>query len=290
MAKTESQHPVNELHTPEELLANAEYLLAMHDPKTTRAAVLEAVTALEAYVRDVVFSVLPHRIDPLLVKWLEDKTKMDFQCRLSILTPIATGSPVDKQSRLWQDYMQAREIRNAVTHAGRKVSVEKARFVLRTVHAWLAYIGSTAELERVLIGLKSWLETCSPVRSGWDAEREVSDYLEKSTPAKIYRDHPIPLGSRGVRADVVLQFGTRLVLVEIKYLTSPATLSSLHSAVERLVGMMTASPQITQGAAVLIHDGPIEAGVPEISRHHAGRVLAVVIGLAKENSAPPSAV
>ena len=92
--------PTADLHTPEELLDNAETLLASSNPKMMRAAVLEAITALEAYVQSVVFSALGTKLDSLLVQWLEDKTKMDFDSRLSVLTPVAVGQPIDKQSTL----------------------------------------------------------------------------------------------------------------------------------------------------------------------------------------------
>ncbi len=76
--------PTADLHTPEELLDNAETLLASSNPKMMRAVVLEAITALEAYVQSVVFSALGTKLDSLLVQWLEDKTKMDFDSRLSV--------------------------------------------------------------------------------------------------------------------------------------------------------------------------------------------------------------
>ena len=119
-----------------------------------RAAVLEAITALEAFVQSTVFASLNGKIDPLLIQWLEHKTKMDFDSRLSVLTPIAVGRSVDKSSTLWSDYKKAKGIRNKVTHSGVKVSAKDARFVIDTVYNWLAYLGSTLEIEVALMGLK----------------------------------------------------------------------------------------------------------------------------------------
>nr|MBA3691953.1 hypothetical protein [Acidobacteriota bacterium] len=82
---------IAQIHTPEELLDNAETLFATGNAKMMRAAVLEAITSLEAFVQTTVFSALNNKLDPLLVQWLQDKTKMDFDSRLSILTPIAVG-------------------------------------------------------------------------------------------------------------------------------------------------------------------------------------------------------
>jgi len=152
--------PVAELHTPEELLAGAEDLLASDNPVTRRAAVLEAITALESYVQATVFPAMSSKVDAVLVEWIERKTRVDFESRLTVLLPVATGRAIDKQSLLWQGYQKAKEIRNKVVHIGAKVSRSQARFVVDTVHDWLAYLGSTAELEVALIGLKRHID-CS---------------------------------------------------------------------------------------------------------------------------------
>lgn len=126
--------PTAEIHTPEELLDGAEVLFASANPKMMRAAVLEAIAALEAFVQDVVFTALRGKLDPLLVQWLEEKTRIDFDSRLSVLTPVAVGRQIDKQASLWKKYKGAKEIRNKVTHSGRKVSTDEARFVIDTVY------------------------------------------------------------------------------------------------------------------------------------------------------------
>ena len=90
---------LDDLHTPEELLAGAEALLMSTDQGLTRAVdqqlmrpvVLEAITALEAFVHDRVFTRLREHMDPTLVDWLEKKTRTDFDSRLSILAPLALG-------------------------------------------------------------------------------------------------------------------------------------------------------------------------------------------------------
>ena len=87
--------PKASLHTPEELLDNAETLFLSNNPKMMRAAILEAITALEAYVQSTIFPALNEKLDPVLVKWLEDKTRMDFDSRLSVLTPVVTEHEID---------------------------------------------------------------------------------------------------------------------------------------------------------------------------------------------------
>ena len=121
--------------TPAELLETAEMLFGQGDENRSiyRASVLEAITALEANVRDKAFSALQAKIGEDLTKWLEEKTRMDFETRLSLFIPIATGLKVDKKDRLWSDYKKAKEIRNKVTHSGKKVTRSQARSVIDTV-------------------------------------------------------------------------------------------------------------------------------------------------------------
>lgn len=50
---------------------------------------LEAITALEAYVERTIFGLLEVTMDPQLVHWLAERTRMDFDARLGVLTPVA---------------------------------------------------------------------------------------------------------------------------------------------------------------------------------------------------------
>jgi hypothetical protein len=208
--------PAADLHSPEELLATAEALVALGDPQMYRAAVLEAITALEAYVALTVFERLEHLLDPLLVRWLRDHTRMDFDARLSVLTPVATGRSVDTRSTLWQDYKSAKEIRNRVTHSGARVSYDRAVFVLSTVRQWMAFVGSTAELTVTLDGLRRYVETARvPIRDGRDASAVVRRYFAKSP-----RDMVVWAEQRinDLMIDFVLRFAEQRVAVEVKFL------------------------------------------------------------------------
>lgn len=134
--------------TPAELLETAERLFAADDPNMYRAAILEAITALEANVRDKAFPALQARVGDDLTKWLEEKTRMDFETRLGLFIPLATGLKVDKKDKLWNDYKKSKEIRNKVTHSGRKVSRVQARFVIDTVYEWIEYLNQAQETQR----------------------------------------------------------------------------------------------------------------------------------------------
>lgn len=126
--------------TPAELLETAEKLFSAGDANMYRAAILEAVTALEANVRDKAFPVLREKLGEDMCKWLEDKTRMDFETRISLFIPLATGLKVDKKDRLWNDYKKAKEIRNKVTHTGKKVTRQQTRFVINAVYEWMEYL------------------------------------------------------------------------------------------------------------------------------------------------------
>jgi hypothetical protein len=242
------RHSSAPVHTPDELLVGARRLLETDDPVVRRAAVLEAITALEAFVHQQVFAVLRERLDPLLVKWLEDKTRMDFDSRLSVLTPIATGLPVDQQADLWNRYKRAKSLRNAVTHSGRKVSVEDANGVLQTVHDWLAYLASSVEVDSALAEFKREVElgrlTITDERS---ASQAIANYFSRSAPAAEALELTV---SRGFHADVVLRFGNRLVVIEIKFLRTGRAWDKIVNGVKQIEGLM-AQANAERGALVV---------------------------------------
>lgn len=216
---TTKSSTIANLHTPDELLENAEAMLALKNPKMLRGAILEAITALEAYVQETIFANLENKLDPLLVKWLEEKTKMDFDTRLSILTPIATGVSINKQTDLWQAYKAAKEIRNKVTHSGKKVSEAEARHVVDTVYSWLSYLGKTAGLELELFKFKKYIESNNIQVGSMEKSVElISDYFGRSMAAQAATNIIIGVGARRFEADVVLKFGEELAVVETKRL------------------------------------------------------------------------
>lgn len=272
--------PLADLHTPEELLDGAEVLFSFGNPKMMRGVVLEAITALEAYVQAIVFSALKSKIDPALVEWLEKKTRMDFDSRLSVLTPVAIGRPIDKQSRLWQDYKKAKEIRNRVTHSGRKVASSEARFVIDTVYNWLAYLGSTVELEVALIGLKRYIEEKAPIEinTETDAISIILDYFGRTKAAEALVEEAFQVGARAiqVRPDIVLGFGQYRVLVETKFSHKGYTQMVVESAIEQVSAFMAATG-LVQSAIIVFQKGEVQPGFESVRKYQDGQVYVVVI-------------
>lgn len=131
--------------TPDELLATAEKLFETKDHNMYRAAILEAVTALEAQVKDQVFPTLKEKLGEELTKWLEEKTRMDFETRLGLFIPLMTGLEINKKDKSWEDYKKSKVIRNRVTHSGFKVSKEDTRFVIDTMYEWIVYLNQAQE-------------------------------------------------------------------------------------------------------------------------------------------------
>lgn len=133
--------------TPVELLQTAERLFDQGDPNMYRAAILEAITALEAHVFARAFPVMRAKLDEELTDWLEEKTRMDFDTRIGLFLPLATGLKVNKKDKIWQDYKKAKDIRNKVTHSGKKVTRQQARDVINTVYEWMEYINQAQEAQ-----------------------------------------------------------------------------------------------------------------------------------------------
>jgi hypothetical protein len=275
-----STTPIADIHTPEELLDNAETLLASNNPKMMRAAALEAITALEAYVQSVVFSALKEKLDPLLVQWLEDKTKMDFDSRLSVLTPVAVEHPIDKNSTLWIDYKKAKEIRNKVTHSGRKVSPKDARSVIDTVYKWLAYLGSTVELKLTLIGLKRYIEeNAVKITSEQEGISIITDYFGKTKAAVSSQEVGISSGSKKPSIDLILKFGSFTTLVETKFFPKEVSVRQRLFDVVEQIQRYLAVTGITQSAAVIFHKGDVQEEFQKVSKHYVsirGDILSVI--------------
>ncbi|MCX6998781.1 MAG: hypothetical protein NT106_00545 [Candidatus Sumerlaeota bacterium] len=250
MIDNDMRVPVADLHTPDELLATAVCLLSSGDPHVRRAVVLEAITALEAFVHRTVFSILNRTIDPLLVKWLDEKTRMDFDSRLSVLIPVALGQPVDKSSHLWAEYKKAKEIRNKVTHSGKRVSSDEAQFVLGTVHKWLAYLGSTAEVSLALYELKKFVESAKrPIPNEAAAVNIVRDYFIRTQAAITAQEQDL---GRHQRADLVLAFGANRVVIEVKMVRGGRynVLARIGIAIQQVAGYVQQA-QFTRGVLVI---------------------------------------
>lgn len=272
---TQRKQIIADLHTPEELLYSAQALLDAGNNQLMRAVVLEANAALETFVKRTVFGALRGKMDERLVKLLEEKTKMDLDNRLNPLASIATGQNVTSGDALWDKYKKARSIRNEVVHNGRKVSKNDAQFVLSTVYEWLAFLGSTAEVEVALLGLKARLEE-SPViiESEMDATQIILDYFQ-STKAATGNLEVALLGRH--RADLILQFGRYKVLIETKFIRDSTSLDSILENAVRQVSQMLNQSAISRGVIVLFHRGPIPDIYASSRTFDDGKVLMVLI-------------
>lgn len=264
------------LHTPEELLAGAEALLSSSDEQMMRVVVLEAITALESFVYQTVFTLLRNKLDPLLVNWLEKKTNFDFDSRLSTFTEYALDREINKRSILWDNYRKAKEIRNRVTHTGLKVSYEEAKFVLDTVHDWLSFLGSTAEVDIALLGLKKYIEReKTQVNFEKEAINIVLEYFRyvKNTSGK--REG---LLSKGRNIDLTLTFGDIKVYVETKFIHRDTR--NLKFILKDMIAQITKFiiPNDNERIALIVfYKGVLPYNYKEIITQVKGKISAVVI-------------
>ena len=254
-------------------------MYASGDPKLFRGAILESIAALEAFVQRTVFRSLEGRLDPLLVRWLEEKTKMDFDSRLSVLTPVATGLPIDKSSQLWNGYKKAKEIRNKVVHSGQKVTTKDVDLVIATVRDWLSYLGSTVELEAVLLDLRRWVEKSSTLSIENEAQaiQLVTKYFRQAPVAKTTVEVEVNSGGRRHLTDMILDFGPRKVLVETKFPQVGTNVRNvIMDAVEK-ADTLRNTENVGQ-ACVIAFLRKRPAGVSEtVERHKGGEILSIAI-------------
>jgi len=248
--RTLSESSELELHSPEELLYFADQMLKTRDPNLMRAVVMESITALEAFVQKTVFAVLKGTMDPLLVKWMEEKTKMDFDSRLKILTPVALGRPIDVQGQLWSRYVDAKRIRNSVSHSGRRINYKRAKRVYDTAYDWLAYLGSTVEVDMALLRLKRRVETGGiRIVDERTAEVAVNRFFSSKKSMSVISQ---PLISNRSRPDILLKYGLHTVLVELKFVSGAIgrTEELIIHAITQTERLLVES-EITRGALVV---------------------------------------
>lgn len=247
---------MKKLHSPSELLLVADNLLASKKKELMRAVVLESITALEAYVHTIVFDALDRKYPSALVLLLKEKTKMDFDSRLSTLVSVATEREINKEEKLWQDYKEAKTIRNKVTHSGKTVSFSEAKSVLNTVYQWLSYLGSTVEVEISLEGLKKHVRENqnkllkNNFLNEFNLQKIVIEYFATIKPLKTKLENVIFESEHGKKiADIVLEFGKYTVIIELKVVIGDFE-TSLKSAIDSIKMILKGSP-FTRGIVVI---------------------------------------
>jgi hypothetical protein len=266
-----------ELHTPEELLMNAQDFLESDNEAMLRACVLEAITALEAYVQKVVFDVFNEQFPDILVKWIKEKTMMDFDTRISTLTSVALGQQIDKNDTLWSNYKVAKGIRNDVTHSGRKVTKKDASFVIQTVYDWLSFLGSTAEVDLSLYSLKNYIEKKNITPS---SEKEAVNLV-----AKFYRETKAASSDNEttklpivVRPDLILHFGKYKILIETKLLKgSIESVERNKSTYLYQVNELLSKTMIERAALIIFCKGNLPEVYNKIQLYSDGKIKVIYI-------------
>jgi hypothetical protein len=275
----QSTPPPAILHTPGELLDTARELLGFGNQKLYRGAVLEALASLEAFIQLTIFPSLRQRFSEDFSTWLEKRTRMDLDSRLSILSPIATGVPVDTSSTMWSKYKQTREIRNSVAHGGRKVTKAQAQAVIDMAAEWMAYLGSTIELENALLELKQWVESqvSSPVRSEKDGVQIIVEFFSRTKATKSLIEQRFQVNGIAIQADAVLDFGAKKVLIETKFAHGKRKLRSLIDTSRTQIDRIREITGITQACLVIFADSWEEDVPTVVEKHSNGDVFTVVI-------------
>ena len=238
---------------------------------------LESITFLEAFVHNKVFAVLEETMDPRFVKWLKKKTSSEFDTRLGILTPLALGRPIDTNSKLWNRYMNAKGTRNKVTHSGAKISYEDAKQVYDTVYEWLAYLGSTVDIDLALLEFKQRVESeIFKIFSESDAIEAVGTFFAAkkgvtATPEKRCRTFTL---------DLVLSFGSYTVAVEGIFIEGgiPEIERRMPTLLSRLNGSLDTTG-ISRGALIVFSRDGLPDSLETVQRVNDGRISKIGITL-----------
>jgi len=265
-----------EIFTPDELLENAEGHYSANERNSTRAAVLEAMAALETYVHKRVFSALEVKIDQNLIKWIEDKTKTDFDSRVTNLASVALGCSINRNGQLWDELRKARTIRNRVVHQGAKVAIDEARFVIDTVYKWIEFLGSSVEVQVALLRLKRFFNNHPylSIKNEQEAKDILKNYFRKTKFADINQESEI--SNLPGRPDVLLKIGSHSVIVESK-LSGDTPISSFVSDVTDQLSRMMEMLNADTGAAILFYRGRFDPAYENILVLRDGKIFILVI-------------
>ena len=275
--------PIASFHTPEELLETARELLCSGNPRYYRGAALEALAALEAFVHKTVFPALAGRFPESICRFLEEKTKMDFDSRLIVLAPLATGVPVEQTSQLWKTFKEIRNLRKGVVHGSKKVTRADVERIIANTTDWINYLGQTIELEKSLMHLKRWVEEqpAPIVRTSKDAERIIADFFSRSKAADVDLDKPILADGTHQRADAILKFGARRVIVEAKFARFRNNLNNIRADAIYQVDRYRKNSGIDQACVIIFLQATLPASTPAIEKHADGKILSVNIHAAQ---------
>lgn len=277
--KHEEHKIETKVHNPSELLAGAHSLLERDDPHFNRAAVLEAISALEAYVASVIMNALEQEYPASLVELLKQKTKMDFDSRLSVLVPLATGQDLDKGGQLWQKYKKCKGIRNKVTHIGSVVDYEEAKLTVNTVFEWLSFMGSTAEIDISMLSLKKTIERNPQKYSNYQSlENELSKFFDitNSYKASFGNLHETPDGKL-IESDIEVEIGSKKVVIEVRNLHDRFSIDMQLERASSMVRDLVHSGKFDKGVLLLLCRHEIPEKYESLIRRNSGRISIIPV-------------
>lgn len=268
------------IHTPDELLSIADNFINTKNPEMYRAAVLEAITALEYFVQIKVFGILEKKMDKLLVDWLKERTNSDFETRLKIFTPVATNITINTREDLWQRYQEAKKIRNKVAHTGIRISLDEAQMVRDTVYDWLAFLGSTTEVEMELIRFKKYIEKSNKfIDDEIEIEYLVSNYFKMNN-AQVHSQ--VHLSNTKI-ADIVLRYGDKTILIETMIMRNLSDLSEKIKTKKALTQKMLLVSGISRGAILIFHNFELPDNINSINTSDDGKLSIIYIRIINSN-------
>lgn len=268
-----------QIHAPSDLLAGAESFLEKDDPHFNRAAVLEAISALEAYVGTVIIEALKQQYEDPLIELLKEKTKMDFDSRLGILVPLATGQAVDRNGELWQNYKRCKTIRNKVTHIGSIVSQEEAKLTVKTVYDWLSFMGSTAEIDISMHSLKKAIEREPEKYSSYGSiEFEICRFfgVTKGGNTVVGNYHKMPDG-RAIESDIEVEIGNKKVVIEIRNFHDRFSIDLQLDRATSHIRNLLYTGGFDKGVVLLLCRSEIPQKYEELIRQDKGRISIVPV-------------
>ena len=267
-----------DLLTPDELLVGANSLLLYDEPLFMRAVVLEAYAALETYVKLTIDEILNNNPHAEYVNLIEEVRKDRIDERIGILTDVGIGQPLSRQGNLWNNFKRVQEIRNQTTHLGYKVNHQLAQFVVTVIHDLLAFLGSTAEVDLSLLGLKKFIEREKiSIANEQECVSIVKEYYMQTKSAVIKTEKSLVFHDSRMIVDILLKFGEYTIQVETKFSSFMENFDTIYdSVVEKALSNLNLT-QISRAAIIIFTKGQLSESFNKVKTTEDGRISIIAI-------------
>jgi len=219
---------------PEKLLESAEALIKTKNENFFRPAVLESITALEVFVRDLIIKALEKNYGSNVRKGVEKRTQFSFEDRLDWVMELATGKTLKEENKMWSKFKEIRSIRNKIVHAGMAIHYEDAKKAYNLVKSILGFLLAEIEIPRFLEEYKENIEKQIKRKKTLIEHKALEVFLQRKFQEFKIGESLMEADMEGYRPDIIYKAGDYKFIVEIKMVRTERGRLNLFAMVKNI--------------------------------------------------------